>query len=711
MKQVQMDYKKGLIKIEDVPSPQIRDNGILVQTAYSLISIGTEKSTLDFARSNYLQKAKKRPDLKAKVLETVKKNGIIPTFKAVMNQLDLPDKLGYSCSGYVIKKGKDVDNISIGDKVACAGVGFASHSEINYVPKNLFVKVPDTVDLSDASYVAVGAVALQSVRNANVTIGEKVGVIGLGLLGLITFQILQSAGCKVIGFDIEDTKVKLSQQLGIDKAVNTTVSDISDVALEFSKGYGLDAVIITASTQSNQPMIDAGKICRDKGRVVVVGEIQTSFPRNVYYEKELELIVSRSYGPGRYDKTYEENGVDYPYGYIRWTERRNMEAFLELLSRNKINLKGITSHVFNIDDADQAYSLIEDANNTGVVGVLFKYDIKETTKVNEELDALITLDARKNGKHTQKNIGIIGSGSFATTTLFPVLFKRNDVNPVTIASQSGTTANAIAKKYHFQHVTSDVHKVFENPDIHKVFILTRNSTHASLAIEALENKKDVFVEKPPAVTLTELNKLKKAVIDNPNRLFYVDYNRRYSKWSSFIVDYLKRRTSPLMINYRINGGALPANHWVYDEVEGSSRYISELCHFVDYVYFLINSPIEKTVVNTIYTENHSINSLENLMFQMRFKDGSIGNVIYSTIGNSFFNKEFIEIMTSGFSIINKDFRYVEVLNNNKRNRKKSYMQIEKGHEKIVDAFLNNEVPTVDMLYAFEVILKAKHQLE
>ena len=711
MKQAQMDYKKGSIKIEDVPSPQIRDNGILVQTAYSLISIGTEKSTLDFARSGYLKKAQKRPDLKAKVFETMKKNGIISTLKVVMNQLDLPDKLGYSCSGFVIKKGNNVNNINIGDRVACAGVGFASHSEINYIPKNLFTKIPDNVDLSDAAYIAVGAIALQSVRNANVRIGEKVGVIGLGLLGLITVQLLQSAGCKVIGFDIQESKVKLSQQLGIDKAVNSTDYDILEVTTEFTKGYGLDAVIITASTKSNQPMIDAGKICRDKGRVVVVGDIQTSFPRNVYYEKELELIISRSYGPGRYDKTYEENGIDYPYGYIRWTEQRNMGAFLELLSSNKINLKGITTHVFNIDDADQAYSLIEESNNKEVVGVLFKYDIKNMTKVNEELDSLKTLNPRKKGKESQKNIGIIGSGSFATTTLFPILFKKNRVNPVIIASQSGTSANAIAKKYHFQHVTSDIHKVFEDSTVNKVFILTRNSSHASLVIEALEKKKDVFVEKPPTVTLSELNKLKQVVINNPDQLFYVDYNRRYSKWSSLTLEYLKKRTSPIMINYRINAGVLPNNHWVYDEAEGASRYISELCHFVDYIYFLINSPIEKTWVNMINSENRSINPLENVMFQMKFKDGSIGNVIYSTIGNSYFNKEYIEIMTSGYTIINKDFKYVEILKNNRKNVKKSYMQIEKGHDEIVNAFLNDDVPTGDMLYAFEVILKAKQLLE
>lgn len=712
MKQAQLDYKKGLIKIEDVPSPQIRDNGILVQTAYSLISFGTEKSTLDFARSNYLQMAKKRPDLKAKVLETMKKNGVIPTLKAVMNQLDLPEKLGYSCSGYVIKKGKNVNNINIGDKVACAGVGFASHSEINYIPKNLFVKIPDNVDLSDAGYVAVGAIALQSVRNANVTIGENVGVIGLGLLGLITFQILQSAGCKVIGFDIQDPKVKLSQKLGIDKAVNLTDYDISAVTDDFTKGYGLDAVIITASTTSNQPMIDAGKICRDKGKVVVVGNIQTSFPRSIYYEKELELIVSRSYGPGRYDKTYEENGIDYPYGYIRWTEQRNMEAFLELLSSHKINLKGITTHMFKIDNAEAAYSLIEETNNNDVVGILFEYDIKNVSKVNEELDSLLSLDTGEKRDESKNNIGIIGAGSYATSTLFPILFrKKNIVNPVIIASQSGTTAKAVAKKYHFQHVTSDVHKIFEDSNVNKVFILTRNSTHASLAIEALEHKKDVFVEKPPTVTLSELKKLKKVVADNPDQLFYVDYNRRYSKWSSLTSDYLKKRTSPIIINYRVNAGVLPNNHWVYDAAEGSSRYISELCHFVDYIYFLIDCPIDKTWVNTINSGNHSINPLENVMFQMKFHDGSMGNVIYSTIGNSYFNKEYIEIMTSGYTIINKDFKYIEILNKNKKKVKKSYMQIEKGHETIVDAFLNDRVPTADMLYAFEVILKAKQQLE
>jgi NADPH:quinone reductase-like Zn-dependent oxidoreductase len=290
LKQAQIDYKKGFIRVENVPSPQCGDNGILVKTAFSLISVGTEKSTLDVARSNYYQMAKKRPELKKKVLESMKKNGVIPTLKAVMNQLDLPDKLGYSCAGYVIEKGENVNTVDIGDKVACAGVGFASHSEINYLPKNLFVQVPDQVDLADACYVAVGAIALQSVRNAKVTLGERIGVIGLGLVGLITVQLLKSAGCQVIGFDIKDEKVELSKKIGIEKAVNVSNTNIQSVSEEFTKGYGLDAVIITASTQSNQPMIDAGNICKDKGRVVVVGVIETSFPRSIYYEKELELI-------------------------------------------------------------------------------------------------------------------------------------------------------------------------------------------------------------------------------------------------------------------------------------------------------------------------------------------------------------------------------------------------------------------------------------
>jgi predicted dehydrogenase/threonine dehydrogenase-like Zn-dependent dehydrogenase len=707
LKQVNLSFKKGTINVEDVPPPQLRDGGILIQTAYSLISIGTEKSTVDLAKSNYLQMAKKRPELTKKVMELMKKNGIIPTMKAVLNQLDMPEKLGYSCSGYVIKVGKNIESLNIGDKVACSGVGYASHSEINFIPKNLFVKIPDNVDIMDASYVAVGAIAIQAIRNAKITLGENVAVIGLGLLGLITIQALKAAGCRVFGYDVSEEKVNFAKSLNIDNAVNINKSDIISISNEFTGGHGFDAVIITASTTSNQPIVNAGKISRDKGRVVIVGDVGTNFLRKDYYEKELDLIVSRSYGPGRYDKNYEEMGLDYPYGYIRWTEQRNMEAFLDLVSKNKINLNKMTTNVFPREKASEAYSMIVDQKNEKLIGVLLEYRAQNNKE--KYTNDLIILKNNNLIKNSRNIIGVVGSGSFAITTFLPLIRNRDDLELRTISSQSGTTAKAIAKKYNFHNVTTDVNKVFKDPEINKILILTRNSTHAKFAIEALENGKDVLVEKPPTVTMEELKELRRAVETHPDQLFFVDFNRRYSKWTKITNEYLKNRTSPIIINYRINGDKLSKDYWVYDQKEGGSRYISELCHFVDYIYFLINSKIEKISFSTIDTKDISIKSSENFVFTIKFKNGSIGNIIYSTIGSSYFNKEFIEIMSNDITIINKDFKHFEILKNNSKKVKKSYLRNDKGHREIINHFLNNTKPELDMLYAYEYILKEKER--
>jgi threonine dehydrogenase-like Zn-dependent dehydrogenase/predicted dehydrogenase len=708
VKQVNLNFKKGTIVLEEVPPPQLRDDGILVQTAYSLISIGTELSTVDLAKSNYLQMAKKRPELTKKVRELMKKNGLIPTVKAVLNQLDVPEKLGYSCSGIVINIGKNVDSVNIGDTVACAGGGFATHSEINYIPKNLFVKIPQKVDLKDASYVAVGAIAIQGVRNAKITFGENVAVIGLGLLGLITVQLLKAAGCNVFGYDVDEEKISLAKNLNIDHAVNINRTELLEAANQFTDGRGFDAVIITASTKSNDPVINAGKISKDKGRVVIVGDVGTSFPRKDYYEKELDVIISRSYGPGRYDKSYEESGLDYPFGYVRWTEQRNMQAFLDLLSKNKINLSKITTHITPIEQASEIYERIVNQKDEKFIGVLFEY--KTHFDRNEIQNNLIVLKDQSIGKNSKNVIGIIGSGSFAITTFLPQIHKKDNTLLKTIASQSGTSAKAIAKKYNFNNVTTDVNRIFTDKEINKIFILTRNSAHARYTIDALKNGKDVFVEKPPALTLEELTELKRTIERHPDQLFYVDYNRRYSKWTTMTNDCLKNLSPPIIINYRIVGDKLPKDSWVYDQKEGGSRYISELCHFVDYIYFLINSKIEKICFTPIETNNLSIKPLENFLFQIKFKNGCLGNIIYTTIGNHFFNKEYIEIMSNDITIVNKDFKYLEILKGSHKSVKRSYVGSDKGHKGIIDSFLDNKKPEIDMLTSYEFILKEKEKI-
>jgi len=707
MLEVNLDIKNGEIRVEDVPIPQLRENGILVRTAYSLISAGTEKATLELAKSSLIEKSKKRPDLTKKVMESMRKNGVIPTVRAVLNRLSMPEKLGYSCSGIVLKVGKNVTNVKVGDRVACAGVGFANHAEVNYVPKNLFVPVPDNVSLKDAAYVAIGAIAVQGVRNSKISFGENVAVIGLGLLGLITVQILRAAGCRVMGFDINEKKLTLAKRLGANMTANINDLNITMLADNFTGGYGFDAVIITASTSSSQPIHVASNICRDKGRIVVVGNVGLQLKRPKFYEKELELIVSRSYGPGRYDKTYEENGVDYPYGYVRWTENRNMEAFLKLLSEKRVNLKEITTHIFPIERAREAYDLINDKTKEDYIGILFKY--KGAEKEKELLNDDVKILNYEQSQSSKNVVAVIGAGSFAVTTFLPFLRKNKDIMLKYIASQTGTSAKAVAKKYKFNLATSNVDRIFSDPAVNKVFILTRNSTHAEYAIKSLKNGKDVFVEKPPAVFLKEFIQLKKVVKKYNRQLFYVDFNRRYSSLTKITREYLKKRTTPIIATYRVNGDILPYNHWVYDIAEGGSRYISELCHFVDYLFFITDSSIKDVWFNTIKVVNKKVHPMENLIFNIEFKDGSIGNIIYNTLGDPSHNKEYVELMFDKTTIINKDFRLLEIYNNGKRRKKKIYFGSEKGHRNIIEEFLNGRKPEKDMLYAYEYILKAKEE--
>lgn len=652
MKQLLQNYKTGELKIAEVPAPALKPGGVLVKNHYSLVSAGTERAVIEFAKQSLIEKARSRPDLVKQVLNKIRTDGLISTYRAAMQRLDEPLPLGYSSAGEVIEVGQGVEEFCKGDLVACGGGGYASHAEVVFVPKNLAVKIPENVTTKEAAFVTLGAIALQGVRRAELTPGERVAVIGLGLIGQLTVQILNAYGFPVLGLDVSQKQVEKALKLGLREAAVIGLDDVEKVASAFSDGQGVDAVIITAATKGNEPIKLAGRICRDKGRVSVVGDVGMDIPRNIYYEKELDLRISRSYGPGRYDSNYEERGIDYPIGYVRWTEKRNMEEFLRLISIGRVDVKSMITHIFKIEDALKAYELIlENPNKEDFTAVLLEYDpAKEHTPK-------ITLKAGPSVKRTKVpvvNVGLIGGGSFAKSVILPNLKKLDKVHVKAVATATGKSAQAIAKKYGCEYATTDYREILNDEDINLVIIATRHNLHAPIAIEALKRDKNVHVEKPLALNTEELRAVIEAEKNSQGRLM-VGFNRRFAPQAIKAKETLSNRKTSLMIYYRINAGYIPSDHWIHDPVEGGGRIIGEVCHFVDFLHFLTGSaPIR--VYATKISQGRAVIAEDNVIITIDFADGSTGSILYTTLGSKSLPKEYVEIFADGKNIIINNFK-------------------------------------------------------
>ena len=700
MRQISQNYNTGEITIEEVPIPAVNPGGVLVKNYFSLVSAGTEKAIIELAQKSLVGKAKARPDLVKQVIGKVKQEGLINTIKKVRSRLDVPLALGYSCAGVVTAVGEKVDEFQIGDRVACAGMGYAGHAEVVFVPKNLCAKVPENVDFEAAAFTTMGAIALQGVRQAQLTLGEKVAVIGLGLLGQITVQLVKANGCQVLGIDLDAEKVALAEELGADCAI-TRQSDVVGRASDFSEGRGIDAVIITAATSSNDPIELAGELCRDKGRVVVVGEVKMDIPRKLYYEKELDLRLSRSYGPGRYDAIYEEKGIDYPFGYVRWTEQRNMTAFLELLSLGKVNVKRIITHRFEIDEAQKAYELITGKNEEKYIGILLQYPQGKEyqTKV-----LLQTESGRKTQTQgTRVNVGLIGAGNFARSVILPSLKRIKDVNFIGIATATGLSSKNAGDKFGFEYCTSDYSEVLADEQINCVIIATRHNLHARLAIEALKKGKTVFVEKPLALLESELKEIIEVRKATDGRLM-VGFNRRFSPFTQEVKRFFEYRQNPLIINYRVNAGVVSPDHWVQDPQEGGGRIIGEVCHFVDLMQYLLNSRSEvarneanrrsgssqpvKVYAEPISGNNSSLINNDNVNITLKFADGSVGTISYVANADPSVPKERVEIFGENSVAIIDDYRQVKLTKGGKTKTLKRFNQ-DKGHLKEFEAFVKS----------------------
>ena len=674
MKQVLQYVRSRRLEVVDVPAPAGRAGGVLVRNAASLISAGTEKMIIDFAGKSLLGKARERPDLVRQVIDKVRKDGLVPTAQAVLGRLDQPIALGYSCAGIVEESGKGAEEFSAGDRVACAGMGYASHADIIYVPRNLAVRIPDGVSFEDASYVTLGAIALHGVRVADVRLGECVAVIGLGLLGQLSVQMLKASGCRVVGIDLDPAKVELARRLGADAAFVRDEATVAAVAAA-TDGVGADAVLIAAATGSNDPTELAGEIARDRGRVVVVGAVRMDVPRKVFYDKELDLRLSRSYGPGRYDAEYEERGLDYPLPYVRWTERRNMAEFLRLVALGQVRPAELTTHRFAIADAERAYELIGGGTGEAFSGVVLTYPERDRAGDTR------VLRLRARGAGERPGIGFIGAGNFARAVLLPQFAKASGTRLVGIATATGVSGRAAAERHGFEYCTTEIERLLDDRDIAAVVIATRHGSHARLAARALRAGKGVFLEKPLAIDEEGLADVLAAQRES-GQLLTVGFNRRFSPVAAGAREPF-RDAGPLAIAYRVNAGAIPSSHWVHDAGEGGGRIIGEGCHFIDLVQFLADSEITEVFAHA--AGGPQATEQDTVTISLRLRNGTVATIGYYAIGDRGFSKERFEIFGGGAVAVAEDFREL-VVTRGGRSKRQRFVQ-DKGFATEIAAFL------------------------
>jgi predicted dehydrogenase len=667
VKQVEQNYRSGKMRVIEAPVPMAGRGRNLVASRVSLISAGTEKQIIDLARSSLAGKAVARPDLVKKTLQKVRNEGLVPTVQKVFSKLDTPIPLGYSLAGVVVEPGSEAGGFAVGERLACAGAAVANHAEYNAVPKNLSVRIPDGVSDEDASFVTLGAIALQGVRVTQPTLGERVVVMGLGLIGQLTVQLLKANGCRVIGYDPNPKRAELAREMGADLAVSEALADAVE---SFTEGYGADAVIVTASAKSSAPVNQAAELSRMKGRVVIVGLVGMELDREPFYKRELDLRLSMSYGPGRYDPAYEQEGHDYPLPYVRWTEQRNMQAFLELIAEGRVTPSKLVTHRFPIAEAEAAYALMD--SDEPYLAILLTY------AENAPIARSVAVAGRA-APSVKTGSAFIGFGNYARAMLIPALKKAGELNFTSVVTATGLSANNAAEKYGFATAATDPAAALADPDTDCVFVATRHDSHASLALAALEAGKHVFVEKPLALTHDDLDALETAATAS-GRVLTVGFNRRFAPMMVKARAALAAGGGPFNLHYRINAGHVPGDSWLHG-AEGGGRIAGEACHFVDALAFLAgSSPVSVDVINPGGIAD-SISAL------IRFADGSAGTILYTSRGDSSLPKERVEGFASGVAIQLDDFRALHITSGGKTETTKAASQ-DKGQAGIVAAFLN-----------------------
>lgn len=697
MKQLLQSLATGETEIAEVPCPQVRAGELLIHTRRTLISAGTERMLVEFGKANYLEKARQQPEKVKQVLDKVKTDGLMPTVDAVRSKLDQPLALGYCNVGQVLEVGDGVKGFEVGDRVLSNG----RHAEVVSVGANLCAKIPDEVSDDEAVFGVVSAIGLQGMRLAAPTLGECFVVTGLGLIGLLTVQLLRANGCRVLGVDFDETKLAIARQFGAETVDLSAGEDPVAAAAEFSRGRGVDGVLIAAATSSSAPVSQAADMCRKRGRIVLVGVTGLELSRADFYEKELSFQVSCSYGPGRYEKAYEERGLDYPVGFVRWTEQRNFEAVLDMMAQDKLAVEALITHRFAIDDAADAYGLL--SRDEPSIGVLLDYPkrsddvVRKNTiaLVPEKVESLAGLAKNLRDKVVGTSTGgikagVIGAGNYSTRVFLPAL-QKSGVSLYSIASSGGMSGHSAAKKFGFEQTTTDTASLIEDPNVDAIFILTRHDNHADLVCQALAAGKHVFVEKPLAITEGQLKKVENAYIeaaeDGRPPVLMVGFNRRFAPHVTEMKQLLRSERAPKTMIMTVNAGAIPADHWTQDPEIGGGRIIGEGCHFIDLLRFLAGAPIT-AIQSTAVAPSPDIQIRQDKStFTLSFGDGSIGTVHYFANGDNSFPKERLEVFCGGGILQLDNFRKLNGFGWPDFSGSKAWSQ-DKGHEQGIRAFVD-----------------------
>ncbi|MEU0592074.1 bi-domain-containing oxidoreductase [Streptomyces ardesiacus] len=664
MKQVVQNYKSGELALLDVPVPGCKPGGVLVRTAYSLISTGTELMKVSEAGMSMLGKARSRPDQVAKVVQSVATNGVPATYRKVMGKLDSYTPLGYSLCGVVEQVGAGIDDVKVGDLVACAGNEHALHAEVNWVPKNLYAPVPDGLAPRDAAFGTVGSIALQGVRQGESRLGEVALVVGLGLIGQLVAQLLTASGVRVVGADPDPARCELAERLGAAACGDPASPAVENAVAELTDGHGVDQVYLAAGGGSNQPVELAARLCRDRGRVVDIGKCRLDLPWNAYYEKELDVRFSRSYGPGRYDPAYELEGRDYPIGYVRWTERRNLACFLDLVARGRVDVEPLISHTAAFDDAVETYRRLEDGE-LKAVAVLFRYPERADGEQGTARVPAVTVPAAPvrrgpaQAVRTPVRLAFVGAGNYASSMLLPHLAAREGVELSTVVTTTALSAANAQRKFGFAEATTDLDAVLGDKSVDAVFVVTRHSSHADLTQKALRAGKAVFVEKPLALTSEELAGVLAAVEESGNDRVQVGFNRRFAPLLREARDRLGARTGPASLRYLVNAGRLDHGSWYLRQDTEGSRFAGEGGHFVDTASWLLGAdPV------SVYALAASGN--EDLQVVLGYPDGSTATISYVTTGAAGFPKETLDLVADGKVLQLDDFVRASVYDGRKR---------------------------------------------
>ena len=649
MKQVLQNLKDGSTEVAEVPCPRAGSGQLLIRSTRSLVSAGTERMLVDFGRAGLIDKARQQPDKVRMVLDKIRTDGLMPTLEAVRNKLDQPMPMGYCNVGEVVELGAGVSGFAVGDRVASNG----RHAEMVAVPVNLCAKVPAAVADEAAAFTVLGAIALQGIRLVQPTLGETVVVTGLGLIGLVTVQLLKAQGCRVLGLDFDADKLALAQRFGAAVVNLKSGADPVTAAMDFSRGRGVDAVIITASTKSNEPVHQAALMSRKRGRIVLVGVAGLELSRADFYEKELSFQVSCSYGPGRYDPNYEDKGRDYPPGFVRWTEQRNFEAVLDMLSEGRLDMAPLVSHRFDIGDAARAYAVV--GGSEPALGIVLRYAEPAAMQTTTAVAAVITCTVPLAPPATPAlagapRVSVIGAGNYAGAVLIPA-FKAAGARLVRLASAGGASSVHLGRKFGFAEATTDSDALLADTGCDAVVISTRHDTHAGYVLRALAAGKHVFVEKPLALEIDDLQRIEAATTAAAQQLLMVGFNRRFAPQVVKIKQLLAGSPSPKTFVMTVNAGAIPAQHWTQDPAVGGGRFVGEGCHFVDLLRFLAGAPIESFQVARMAAATPDTASVT-----LSFADGSLGTVMYLANGSKAFPKERLEVFAGGRVLQLDNFR-------------------------------------------------------